>query len=68
MEQDLPIIAYKSLKSNYFHKDYFLENLTQLLFYFLVYGGFYLKSNVGGRKKNKNKILFQIFFFLIQYF
>lgn len=38
--------------------------LTQLIFYFLVYGLLYLKFNVRERNKNKNTILFEQFFFL----
>ena len=38
--------------------------VRRLLFYFLAYGLFYQKSNVGGRKKEeKKKVLFQQFFF-----
>ena len=44
-----------------FCDSYIIQKIRRLLFYFLVYGLFYIKSNVGGRKKTN---YFNNFFFL----
>ena len=59
-QRSIKYVLLKNVK-HYVHRGIY----GRLIFYFLVYRLFYLKSSIRGQNKNKNKILFQQLFFSI---